>query len=157
MIYQSKNATTEQTQYIEGVFNKHKTMHDNDLEDGYKTVIDVPLLILCCVNELCSNSDVYQSSTFFHKDRDGKLRAGPVWDFNLSLGSTANGDSQVDQWQFNNGNRIGPPFWTYSIMKILDVIYRSDGTKSKQQSAVEQGCSNCVFDNALNYISEAIP
>jgi hypothetical protein len=21
----------------------------------------------------------------FHKDRDGKLRAGPVWDFNLSL------------------------------------------------------------------------
>jgi hypothetical protein len=46
------------------------------------------------VNE-CSNSDI---SPVPYKDRDGKLRAGPVWDFNLSLGSTfANGDSQVDQ------------------------------------------------------------
>lgn len=63
------------------------------------------------------------------------MRAGSVWDFNLSLGSTfANGDSQVDQWQFNNGNRIGPPFWTYLFdNKDLDITYRSDGPKLKHR------------------------
>jgi hypothetical protein len=63
----SKNATTEQTQYIEGVFNKLQDhAYDNDLEDGYKTVIDA-FVDFMLVNELCSNSDVYQSSTFFIK------------------------------------------------------------------------------------------
>jgi hypothetical protein len=29
--------------------------------------------------------------------------------------------------------------------------------RSQSSGSAEQGCSNCVFDNALNYISEAIP
>ncbi len=33
-----------------------------------------------------ANADAYQYSTFFHKDRNGKLRAGPIWDHNLTLG-----------------------------------------------------------------------
>jgi hypothetical protein len=113
---------------------------------GTKRLMYLPLFFML-VNELCSNSDVYQSSTFFHKDRDGKLRAGPVWDFNLSLGSTfANGDSQVDQWQFNNGNRIGPPFWTYLFDNEDFRCYLSKRwNEVKGRSAVEQGCSNCVF------------
>jgi hypothetical protein len=64
----SEYETTEQIQYIEGVFNKFQDhAYDNDLEDGYKTVIDVPSFIdFILVNELCSNAIVYQSSTFFH-------------------------------------------------------------------------------------------
>ncbi|MEZ7503674.1 CotH kinase family protein [Flavobacterium sp. Arc2] len=158
----SKNATTEQTQYIEGVFNKLQDhAYDNDLEDGYKTVIDVPSFVdFMLVNELCSNSDVYQSSTFFHKDRDGKLRAGPVWDFNLSLGSTfANGDSQVDQWQFNNGNRIGPPFWTYLFDNEDFRCYLAK--RWNEVIAPGQPLNKEVLiayiDNTLSYISEAIP
>jgi hypothetical protein len=106
------------------------------------------------VNELCSNSDVYQSSTFFIRQRDGKLRAGPVWDFNLSLGSTfANGDSQVDQWQFNNGNRIGPPFWTYLFDNEDFRCYLSK--RWNEVKAAGQPLNKDVLiaylDNALNY------
>ncbi len=40
-------------------------------------------------------------SAFFHKDRDGKLKAGPLWDYNFSLavgGSTA--QSSTVGWKF---------------------------------------------------------
>ena len=39
--------------------------------------------------------DGYVFSTYFHKDRNGKLRGGPVWDFNISLGNAdyATGDT----------------------------------------------------------------
>tara|TARA_B110000305_G_scaffold234881_1_gene293635 strand:- start:98 stop:1294 length:1197 start_codon:yes stop_codon:yes gene_type:complete len=67
------------------------------------------------LNELASNADSYQFSTFFHKDRNGKLRAGPIWDFNLILGNDlfemGFDRSQTDIWQFLNGN-MGSTFWT---------------------------------------------
>ncbi len=39
--------------------------------------------------------DGYVFSTYFHKDRNGKVRAGPIWDFNISIGNAdyATGDS----------------------------------------------------------------
>ena len=39
--------------------------------------------------------DGYVFSTYFHKDRNGRLRAGPIWDFNISLGNAdyATGDA----------------------------------------------------------------
>ena len=56
------------------------------------------------LNELASNPDAYQFSSFFHKDRRGKLRAGPIWDFNLTYGndlfSWGFDRSKHDLWQF---------------------------------------------------------
>ena len=67
------------------------------------------------LNELASNVDAYQFSTFFHKDRGGKLRAGPVWDFNLTFGNDlfewGFDRSKYNIWQFLDGNR-GARFWT---------------------------------------------
>ncbi len=48
----------------------------------YSTFIDYILL-----SELARNVDAYRLSTFLHKDKNGKLRAGPVWDFNLAFGN----------------------------------------------------------------------
>ena len=39
------------------------------------------------VNEFSKNVDGYRLSTFLHKERDsigGKLRMGPVWDYDLA-------------------------------------------------------------------------
>ncbi|HUW93822.1 MAG TPA: CotH kinase family protein, partial [Bacteroidales bacterium] len=55
-------------------------------------------------------------STFFHKDRNGKLRAGPIWDMDLSFGNDlfmwGFDRSKTNLWYFedqyyNNGSR----FW----------------------------------------------
>ncbi|WP_310555840.1 CotH kinase family protein [Flavobacterium sp.] len=107
------DVTPEQDAYIEGEFNKLAlNTYNQSLFNGYTSVIDVPSFVdFMLVNELSSNADVYQSSTFFHKDRSGKLRAGPVWDLNQTFGSTFTSSSHVNQWQFDNGNRVGPEFW----------------------------------------------
>jgi hypothetical protein len=67
------------------------------------------------LNELAANIDAYQFSTFFHKDRGGKLRAGPIWDFNLTYGNDlfdwGFDRSKDNLWQFENYNR-GAMFWT---------------------------------------------
>jgi hypothetical protein len=155
------NATPEQTQYVEAEFNRMQDhAYDDDLEDGYRTIIDVPSFVdFMLVNELCSNADVYQSSTFFHKDRGGKLRAGPVWDFNQSFGSTFTNSSNVDQWQFNNGNRIGPPFWSYFYDNAsfnCNLSKRWNEVKAPGMP-LNKDVLITYMDNALSYISEAIP
>jgi CotH kinase protein/Lamin Tail Domain/Secretion system C-terminal sorting domain len=107
------NVTSQQDTYIKGEFYRlAENTYNQSLQDGYTSVIDVPSFVdFMMVNELASNSDVYQSSTFFHKDRNGKLRAGPVWDLNLTFGSTFTTHSNYDVWQFSNNNRVGPEFW----------------------------------------------
>jgi hypothetical protein len=42
----------------------------------------------------------------------GKLRSGPVWDYNLAFGYDAFGNrSKYNVWQFNNEDNNGPKFW----------------------------------------------
>ncbi len=47
------------------------------------------------VNELMLNFDGYALSTFAHKPAGGKLRFGPVWDFDLSAGSPYTTDPYI--------------------------------------------------------------
>ena len=67
------------------------------------------------MSELSSNVDSYQFSTFFHKDRNGKLRAGPIWDYNLTFGNDlfqwGYDRSHYNVWQLDNGDNIGAKFF----------------------------------------------
>ena len=80
-----------QHNYIKGEFERlANTSSDKNssLEDGYPSVIDVPSFIdFMILNEFSGNVDGYEFSTFVHKERNGKLRAGPIWDFNLTYGN----------------------------------------------------------------------
>lgn len=109
--------TAAQNDYIHGVFlDLEATASDGNTNPatGYTSIIDIPTFVdFMVMNEFSSNVDAYQISTFFHKDKGGKLRAGPVWDFNLSLGLDVFGDrSHTDIWQFGNDDNEGPKFWT---------------------------------------------
>jgi hypothetical protein len=110
----------EQNEYIKGQFeslqNKVTPPSDSSITSGYPSVIDIPSFVdFMILNEFASNADSYQFSTFFHKDRNGKLRAGPIWDFNLTYGndlfSMGFDRSQTDVWQFLYEN-MGSYFWT---------------------------------------------
>ena len=111
-----ENVTLAQNNYIYGVFTNLATVanrHDTSASMGIPSVIDIPSFVdFMLVAEYSSNVDVYSLSTFFHKDRNGKLRAGPVWDYNLTYGYDAFGSrSRYDVWQFNNQDNNGPKFW----------------------------------------------
>ena len=114
-----EDITTQQNTYIYNQFIALKNLtaaQNSSITNGYPTIIDVPSFIdFMIINEFSSNTDGYQYSTFFHKDRNGKLRAGPVWDFNLTYGndlfSWGFDRSHTDIWQFNNGDNTGAQFW----------------------------------------------
>jgi len=107
----------EQKNYIFNVFEDlAKSTFSESIYNGYPTVIDIPSFVdFMLINELTSNVDAYQYSTYFHKERGGKLRAGPIWDFNLTFGNDLFfwnlNRSFTDVWQFDNGDNVGPRFW----------------------------------------------
>ncbi len=62
-----------------------------DPEKGYAAYIDVDSFIdHHLIVELTKNIDGFRFSTFFQKDRGGKIKVEPIWDWNLSFGN-ANG------------------------------------------------------------------
>ncbi|MFL9845724.1 CotH kinase family protein [Flavobacterium rhizosphaerae] len=115
-----EDVTPQQDNYIHQVFTDLATTANSNninLATGYPSIIDIPTFVdFMVMNELGSNADGYQISTFFHKDIGGKLRAGPIWDFNLTFGNDlfiyGFDRSHTDVWQFSNGDNEGPKFWT---------------------------------------------
>ena len=108
--------STQQSNYVTTQFNNLQTKASNpSITNGYTTVIDVPSFVdQMLVNEVGSCVDAYELSTFFHKDRNDKLKAGPVWDFNLGFGLDFGSPSpraSATAWQFDNADNTGPKFW----------------------------------------------
>lgn len=65
----------------------HRSNFD-DPELGYARYIDVQSFIDTHIwVEVYKNIDGYRLSSYFYKDRGKKIVAGPVWDYNLSLGN----------------------------------------------------------------------
>ncbi|SOC54203.1 RICIN domain-containing protein [Ornithinimicrobium cerasi] len=54
----------------------------------YSELLDLPSWAsYYVIQELLANDDAYKSSTFVHMDDGGRLRAGPLWDGDRTLGS----------------------------------------------------------------------
>jgi len=111
--------TNVQSNYIKTQFQMFETAAfygiNSDLSE-ISEYIDIPSFIdYMLISELASNADSYMFSTFFHKDRNGKLRAGPVWDFDLTYGNDifiwGFNRSKTNVWQFSNGDNEGSRFW----------------------------------------------
>jgi len=111
--------TFSQGNYIKSQFTGFQnaiTAQNASIYNGYPTIIDVPSFIdYMLISEITSNADSYQFSTYFHKDRNGKLRAGPVWDYDLTYGNDlffwGLNRSHTNVWQFDNSDNTGSKFW----------------------------------------------
>ena len=111
--------TSQQSNYIRSQFTllqNAATAQNASIINGFPSIIDIPSFVdFMLINELASNADAYQYSTYFHKDRNGKLRAGPVWDFDLTYGNDlfhwGFNRSHYYVWQFENGDNTGSKFW----------------------------------------------
>nr|AEC53458.1 cellulosome enzyme dockerin type I [Actinosynnema pretiosum subsp. auranticum] len=86
---------------------------------GYRAYIDVPSFVdHLIVNEVSRNMDAYVRSSYFHKDRDGKIVAGPLWDFDLTFG--VGGYFQNDQvagWQHQQTRQPVPNDWFPQLLR----------------------------------------
>jgi hypothetical protein len=75
------------------------------------------------LTELGNNVDGYRLSTWLTKDRDEKLKMGPIWDFNLAYGN-ANycAAERYDVWAYRLSERCPGdfypvPFWWMRLMQ----------------------------------------
>lgn len=159
----AKEITETQSLYIESVFRNLDTKATNsNITSGYPSIIDVPSFIdYMLMAEIASNVDAYKLSTFYHKDRGGKLRAGPVWDYNLTYGNDlfqwGYDRSFTNVWQFNYSN-IGAGFWGTLFNNSTFKCYLS---KRFNELTIAGEPLNYdyiagLIDSNVTYISEAV-
>lgn len=78
--------TWQQKDYLEDyVTSFEETLYGldyNHAQNGYSKYIDTKSFIdYFIVSEVSRNNDGFKKSRYFHKDKNGKIVAGPVWDF----------------------------------------------------------------------------
>ncbi|MCF8272980.1 MAG: CotH kinase family protein [Flavobacteriaceae bacterium] len=84
-----------------------------DTTEGYRKYIDTQSFIdFFLLNELSNNVDGYRLSTWLTKDKNEKLKMGPIWDFNLAFGN-ANycGGAETNVWAYKFNERCSQDFW----------------------------------------------
>jgi hypothetical protein len=120
--------------YIKGYFDQFEDALSSPTftnSEGYRKYIDVASFIdVFIVNELSRNIDGYRASTFFYKDKsskpDSKLKAGPLWDFNIAFGNSSfSGGSDPYWWAYLENYHVNfVPFWWKKFMS--DSSFRND-------------------------------
>ena len=106
--YYYPNATTitaAQADYIHYYIDSFEvSLFSNHFQDstwGYSRFISQSSFIdYLLLNEFALNGDGYKKSVFYHKEKNGKLKAGPVWDFDWSLKMAPWVDSSCSGWYY---------------------------------------------------------
>lgn len=104
VLKEPKELTDVQRDYLNRYLNDfmQSLMSDNWLDvpenESYKSYIDEESFIkyLLAV-EMTKNPDGYRGSTYLHKDKQGPLQMGPMWDYNEAFGMCCG--YPIDGWQ----------------------------------------------------------
>lgn len=161
-----EDVTYDQNNYIRAKFEKLNAEAFNgnaSVETGYPSVIDVlSFANFMLISEFGSNSDSYQFSTYYHKDRNGKLRAGPIWDNDLTFGNDifmwGYDRSKTNVWQFTNGDNEGPIYWRYLYKsnEFRCFLSRRWRELTGEGAPLSNTSVSAFIDQTVNYISEAV-
>jgi subtilisin-like proprotein convertase family protein len=122
------NITPQQINYIQQYIDSFETALNGpnfaDTAIGYKKYLSTYSFIdYFLINELSRNVDGYRISTYLHKEKNGKIKMGPVWDYDIAWhnadycnGSLTTGwahefgnDCPADSWQV--------PFWWRRLLQ----------------------------------------
>ena len=157
-----KDIHNEQKQYINSYFDNFERalsgINFKDSLSGYRKYIDVESFIdFFILNELSNNLDGYRLSTYLHKNRNEKLKIGPIWDFNLSFGNGnyCNGD-KYDTWTYKFNETCSDDFWLIPFWweKLLEDPYFVNKLKERWNELRKKELSDeNIFQMIQNYIS----
>ena len=105
----NKTTITEaQQNYVESFFHDLETSLASTPVGNWREYLDQRSFIdFMLLNELLLNVDGYRLSTYLYKERNGKLKAGPPWDFDLGSGNDGR-SVDTDRWEILR--QIDPTF-----------------------------------------------
>jgi hypothetical protein len=89
---------------------------------GYAQYVDVPSWIdYHIMTELTYNVDEWYLSTYLSKDRGGKLKLGPFWDFDRSLGNTTQiGGAATTGWYSDAITSFFASYWGIPAAQVVE-------------------------------------
>jgi hypothetical protein len=90
-VYDPKPWNAEQqgylTTHLQSFVNALHSATPSDEATGYPAFLDVrSFATQVVIHELTRNLDAYTRSQYLFKDREGKINAGPLWDYDLTAG-----------------------------------------------------------------------
>jgi hypothetical protein len=174
LIYTYPKATTitvPQKNYIADFINNYETvLYSNNFRDpvnGYRKFIDTRSFIdYFIIQELSRNNDGFKKSSYFHKNRDtidGKLKAGPVWDFDWAWKNI----NECSQFSATDGsgwsykvNECGPdaPSNAWNVRLLQDTTYANElhcRWQEVRQNLLDTVFLNHYIDSTSAYLYDA--
>ena len=158
-----ENINSEQKDYIKNYIRSFEdALVAEDFSGStraYEEYIDVNSFVdFFILNELSANPDAYRLSTYMHKNRNGKLKMGPIWDFNIAFGN--DGRSSTFEWIYQYNNRFGNDLWLVHFWypKLMrDPQFRA-AIKTRwnqlKNNQISTQTINTKIDNWVTYLSD---
>jgi len=146
--------TEDQKKYIQSFVDDFEAALVNSDDDSLNEIIDIESFIdFFIINELTKNIDGFRLSTYLNKSYNGKLKMGPIWDFNLAFGNADycdGGNPEGWLYKFNDicrGDLWQVPFWWNNLMERD--IFKST-LKSRWGSLRVSSLSNSSIMNKID-------
>jgi hypothetical protein len=130
-----------------------------DPRDGYAKYIDVDSWVdTWLMVEMTKNIDGFRLSTYYYKDRGGKIHQGPAWDYNLSLGN-ANylQGAYPEGWYGGLLGNIDYPYWNRLFEDANFAQKVADRWTELRQTVFTTENLMADIDAALNQLSNGNP
>lgn len=114
--------------YLQDVDSRVKSEDRGDPVTGYKPVIEVASYAnIMVINELARDQDGYMRSAYMYKDRGGKIMQGPLWDYNLGMGTGCCRNNRNTSptgtdsgWQYVENTPVSEHKWERDLVKDPD-------------------------------------
>ncbi len=160
----------EQETYIQEFISDFEDLMDSetyaDSLEGYTQYLDRASFVdYFIVNELFKNIDAYRLSTYLYKDRnsiDGRLKLGPVWDFNIAMGNIEFCAGANPAGWVKDFNEICPddkwlvPFWWKKFWEDqhFRIAIKKRWETLRRGQLKEEALMTCI-DSLTNQLEEA--
>lgn len=124
-----------------------------DRDEGYRAHIDLDSFVkFAMINEITKNIDGGEVSSYFYKDLGSKIKAGPLWDFDMSMGNT-----YVEEVNEPEGFLIIDTIWFNRLFQDQFFVNRYKNIYRKYRSSIwNDNNINAMIDGALIELSPAI-
>lgn len=140
------------TQHIQQFHDLLRTPGFADPVTGYPAWIEIDSFVdQLIINELSREMDAYVRSAYFHKDREGKIVAGPLWDFDLTFGVGGYfGNDQVSGWQYQQTRTPLANDWFPRLLQDPAFV---DRVKVRWQQLRQGALSNAQLAARINTLA----
>lgn len=150
----SKNLNQGQRDYIRNYVTEFETalLEGENWEDYIEIQSFIDYMILM---EVMKNVDGYRLSTFYSKDKGGKLKSEPLWDLNLTFGLTSYYDGYKSEY-FMYDNEATPFWWEYLIKDLKFRIFFKKRWSKLRQTILSEASINKYIEEEYEILESDV-